>query len=166
MSTTEKEKTDGSASRVPGSFHVETDLQNFDDNNPRVTVDAGVSIYASSEQSTFVCSLGYNVENKVYDLATSTDEIVLTYVYMNGSDPEYMRANSGSATVDWDRAAGKVGVTFDCKSSDSPGFEANGKVDVDISGFPGFNWMTAIVNDASFFSRTTVGFIDGARMII
>ena len=166
MSTTEKEKKDGSASRVPGSFHVATNLQTFDDNNPRVMVDAGVWIYASSEQSMFVCSLSYNVENKLYDLATSTDEIVLTYIYMNDSDLAFMRANSGSATVDWDRAAGKVGVTFDCKSSDSPGFEANGKVDVDILGFPGLNWMTAIVDHASFFSSTTTGFINNGRMII
>lgn len=166
MSTTKKEKKDGSASRVPGSFHVATNLQDFDDNNPRVTVDAGVWIYASSEQSTFVCRLSYNVENKLYDLATSTDEIVLTYIYMNDSDLAFMKANSGSATVDWDRAAGKVDVTFDCKSSDSPGFEANGKVDVDILGFPGFNWMTAIVDHASFFSSTTTGFINNGRMII
>src|SRR4051812_45649155 len=137
MSTTEKEKKDGSASRVSGSFHVTTNLQNFNDNNPRVTVDAGVSIYASSDQSTFMCRLSNNVENKVYDLATSTDEITLIYLYKKNSDLAVMRANSGSATVDWDRAAGKVSVTFDCESSDSPGFKANGELDLNILGFPG-----------------------------
>lgn len=166
MSTTEKEKKDGSASRVSGSFHVATNLQTFDDNNPRVTVDAGVSIYASSEQSTFMCRLSNNVENKLYDLATSTDKITLIYLYTKDSDLAVMRANSGSATVDWDRATGKVAVTFDCKSSDSPGFEANGKLDLDISGFPGLNWMTAIADHTSFISSTTTGFIDGGRMII
>lgn len=166
MSTTKKEKKDGSAPRVPGSFHVATNLQTFDDNNPRVTVDAGVSIYASSEQSTFVCSLSNDVENKTYDLANSTDEIKLTYIYMKDSDLAFMRANSGSATVDWDRTAGKVSVTFDCESSDSPGFNANGELDLDIIGFPGLNWMTAIADHTSFISSTTMGFIDAERMII
>jgi hypothetical protein len=151
---------------VSGSFHVTTNLQNFNDNNPHVTVDAGVSIYASSDQSTFMCRLGNNVENKPYDLATSTDEITLIYLYKKDSDLAVMRANSGSATVDWDRAAGKVSVTFDCESSDSPGFKASGELDLDILGLPGLNWMTAIADHTSFISSTTTGFINNGRMII
>ncbi|MCF7531600.1 hypothetical protein [Pseudomonas petrae] len=166
MSTKVTENKDDLASRVPGSFRVTTNLENFDDNNPRVMVDAGVSIYASSGQSTFVCRLSNNVENKQYDLATSTDEIGLIYIYPVNSELAVMRANSGNATVEWDRAAGTLVVTFECESSDTPGFVAKGDLNLDILGFPGLNWMTALANAAPFISSTTRGFISEDRMII
>lgn len=134
------------------SFYLKTDKEIFSA-RPIIDYSNGwIQVTAFSEKSRFTVKIHNNVTDGDHDFAGPDFAISAVYDFDNyPGQGQKMEAETGLASVAFDRISGNLSVDFSCASSQLPGFSAtNGSIQLTTTTayFPG--WLKADVNGTPF----------------